>query len=48
MSKLVTFLYKLARATNDVSKVASGDSGKIAKRAKNKFVGKHIGKKLFK
>ena len=48
MSKLVSFLYKLARVTNDVSKVASGDSKKIAKRIKNKLVGRKIGKYIFK
>jgi hypothetical protein len=48
MSKLVSFLYKLARATNDITKVASGDPKKIAKRVKNKFIGKHIGKRIFK
>jgi len=52
MSKLVSMLYKLARAANDFSKVASGNPKKIARRVKNKFVGKklnkHIGKFLWK
>ena len=34
MNKLVSFVYKLARKANDVSKVASGDLKKIARRAK--------------
>jgi hypothetical protein len=42
MSKTVNFLYKLARTANDVEKLASGDSKKIAKRAKNKILGKTI------
>ncbi len=48
MSKLVSFLYKLARAANDITKVASGDPKKIAKRVKNKFVGRKISKHIFK
>lgn len=47
-SKLVSFLYKLARVTNDLSKVASGNPKKIAKRVKNKYIGKRIGKRIFK
>ena len=46
MSKLVSILYKLARAANDISKVASGDPKKIARRAKNKIVGKKLNKTL--
>ncbi|MBA7517487.1 hypothetical protein ES705_09541 [subsurface metagenome] len=32
MVKLVFFLYKLVRKANDVSRVASGDPKKIARR----------------
>ncbi|MBA7545594.1 hypothetical protein ES705_37963 [subsurface metagenome] len=38
MGKLVSFLYKLARAANDISKVSSGNPKKIARRAKNKII----------
>ena len=48
MSKSVKFLYKLARTANDVEKLASGDSKKIAKRAKNKILGKTIMRALMK
>ena len=48
MAKLVSFLYKLARKANDVETLASGDPKRIAKRAKNKFIGKKIMKKLMK
>ncbi len=48
MSKKVSFLYKLARSANDIEKLASGDSKKIAKRAKNKILGKTIIKNLMK
>lgn len=48
MSKKVSFLYKLARMANDVETLASGDSKKVAKRAKNKFIGKKVMKKLMK
>jgi len=46
MSKLVSMLYKLARVANDISKVASGNPKKIARRAKNKIVGKKLNKTL--
>ena len=42
MSKSVSFLYKLARLANDVEKLSSGDPKKIARRAKNKYIGKKI------
>jgi len=48
MSKLVSFLYKLARTANDAETLASGDSKRIAKRAKNKVVGRKLMKKLMK
>ena len=48
MGKLVSFLYKLARTANDAEKLSSGDSKKIAKRAKNKVIGKKLMKKLMK
>jgi hypothetical protein len=44
MSKLVSSLYKLARFTNDLDKIASGDPVKIARRIKNKFIGRKISK----
>ena len=48
VAKLVSFLYKLARKANDVETLASGDAKRIAKRGKNKVVGKKIMKKLMK
>ncbi|MBS3811734.1 MAG: hypothetical protein KGY44_07760 [Halanaerobiales bacterium] len=48
MAKLVSFLYKLARKANDVEKLSSGSPKKIAKRAKNKVIGKSIMKKIMK
>lgn len=47
MSKLVSSLFKLARVANDVSKVASGDPKKIARRIKNKIIGRKIIKKIW-
>ena len=48
MAKLVSFLYKLARKANDVETLASGDPKRIAKRTKNKYVGRKLMKKLMK
>jgi len=38
MSKSTSFLYQLARAANDIEKLASGDPKRIARRAKNKYL----------
>ncbi len=48
MGKITSFLYKAARTSNDVSKLASGNPKKIANRAKNKVVGRKVASKLFK
>jgi len=48
MSKSVSFLYNLARVANDVEKISSGDPKKIARRVKNKYIGKKIIKKAWK
>ncbi len=47
MGKTVSFLYKLARMANDVEKISSGDPQKIARRAKNKYIGKKFVRKLW-
>jgi len=47
MSKAVSFLYKLARLANDISKVASGDPKKIIRRIKNKIIGKKFIRKIW-
>lgn len=46
MSKSVSFLYKLARKLNDVKFIISGDPKKIARRVKNKIVGRESIKKI--
>lgn len=45
---LVSWLYSLARKTNDAKTLSSGDSKKIGKRVKNKAVGRSLLKWLFK
>lgn len=47
MGKLVSFLYKLARTANDISKVSSGSPKKIARRIKNKYIGKKLVRKIW-
>ncbi len=47
MGKTVSFLYKLARTANDVEKIASGNPKRIARRAKNKVIGRKLVKKLW-
>ncbi|MCK8825309.1 hypothetical protein [Fuchsiella alkaliacetigena] len=48
MKKLVSFLYKLARTANDIETLSSGDSKRVAKRAKNKVIGRKLINKLMK
>ncbi len=48
MKKIVSFLYKLARVANDAETLASGDPEKIARRAKNKFIGRKLIRKAWK
>lgn len=47
MKSLVSFLYKVARLANDFSKLASGDPKKIARRIKNKLIGRKIIRKIW-
>ena len=48
MGKLVSFLYQLARATNDIEKIASGNPKRIVRRAKNKYIGRKLVRKVWK
>jgi hypothetical protein len=47
MSKLVSFLYNLARKLNDIKAITSGDPKKIARRVKNKIIGRKIIRKIW-
>jgi len=48
MGKTVSFLYKMARMANDIEKLASGDPKRIARRAKNKYIGRKLVKNIWK
>ncbi|GAI78031.1 unnamed protein product [marine sediment metagenome] len=47
MGKLVSFLYKLARKANDVKVITSGDPKKMARRVKNKIIGRRLIRKIW-
>ena len=47
MGKTVSFLYNLARLANDIEKVSSGDPKRIARRGKNKIIGRKLVKKIW-
>ncbi len=44
---LVSNLYRTARLANDVSAIASGNPHRIARRAKNKIVGRALARRGF-
>ncbi len=44
---LVSQLYKLARISNDISTIGSGNPKRIGKRAANKWAGRKLIKKLW-
>ena len=46
--KLTSFLYRLARLSRDAEVIASGNPKKIARRAKNKVLGRTVVRRLFK
>ena len=47
MTKAVSFLYKLARQANDVRVITSGDPKKLARRVKNKIIGRKLIRKIW-
>ncbi len=47
MTKAVSFLYKLARQANDVKVITSGDPKKVARRVKNKIIGRKIIRRIW-
>jgi len=47
MNKLISSLFNLARRLTDIKAVASGDPKKIIRRAKNKYIGKKIIRKIW-
>jgi len=47
LGKFISFLFSLARRLTDIKAVASGDPKKILRRAKNKYIGKRIIRKIW-
>ncbi|GAI99085.1 unnamed protein product [marine sediment metagenome] len=47
MTKAVSFLYNLARKANDVRVITSGDPKKMARRVKNKIIGRKLIRKIW-
>ncbi|MCM8768567.1 MAG: hypothetical protein NC911_02640 [Candidatus Omnitrophica bacterium] len=47
MAKLVSFLYQLARRLNDLETILSGNPKRIARRIKNKYLGRKILSKIY-
>jgi len=47
LNKTVSFLYKLARKANDVKVITSGDPSRIARRVKNKIIGRKLIRKIW-
>jgi len=47
MSRLVRSLYRSARITNDIETLASGNPKRIERRAKNKLLGRTLGRSGF-
>jgi len=48
MRRLVSSLYRLARLANDLTTLASGNPKRIARRLKNKLVGRKLISKVWK
>jgi hypothetical protein len=44
VNKLISFLFNLARKLTDLKAITSGSPGKMARRVKNKYIGKKIKK----
>ena len=47
MSKLVSSLYRLARTANDIETVLSLNPKRIARRVKNKILGRTVASRLY-
>ena len=47
MGKFISFLFNLARKLTDIKAVASGNPKKIIRRAKNKYIGKKLIRKIW-
>ena len=47
MGKFISFLFNLARKLTDFKALTSGNVGKMARRGKNKYLGRKIIKKIW-
>lgn len=46
--KLTSFLYRMARLSRNAEVIASGNPKKMARRVKNKMLGRTVVRRLFK
>ncbi len=46
--RLSSFLYRAARLSRDAEVIYSGDPKKMARRARNKYIGRKVARRLFK
>jgi len=47
VGKFISLLFNLARKLTDIKAVASGDIGKMARRGKNKIIGKKLIRRIW-
>lgn len=47
LAQLTRFLYRMARLTNDLQALSTGDPRRILRHWTNKWIGRTVGRKLY-